>query len=236
MVRNANDVKDIEHVSFSFLPSLRCNNSCSFCMYGSSPSNNTTLDFQKVSNWMKTVEWDKVIGWGLYGGEPFVDLPLYQRFYELLPNGLPKFVITNGTWSLSDNDTKEFLGWCAGKFHVIISGTREHRQHQAVDFIKALVKEFDGAITYKEEDEEMHPMGRLARPDWKCSTKCIWHEQVTRLGLFPPGYIILQNCDGVYPVIGHIDDMDFTEAFERGRDARITGCNKKCMNINDLLR
>ena len=96
MVKNAGDLKDLTKVSFSFIPSLRCNNQCSFCMYGASPDNYTTLDYIQVKEWMKSFEWDSVIGWGFYGGEPSIETDLYQKFHELLPPDLPKFVITNG--------------------------------------------------------------------------------------------------------------------------------------------
>lgn len=236
MVKNAEDVKDLTKVSFSFIPSLRCNNRCSFCMYNASPDNKMVLDYDMTAVWMKGVDWSKVLGWGLYGGEPSIETDLYQRFYELLPEDLPKFVITNGTWSVDDKLTKDFLGWCAGKFHIIISGTLEHQRHQDVNFLAALAKEFDGAITLKDEDEEMHPMGRLARGDWGCTERCIWHEQPIRLGIFTTGHIILQNCDGVYPVVGHIENTSFMEAFEAGVKIRTLGCEKaKTRNVNDIF-
>ncbi len=235
MVRNADDIKDVTKVSFSFIPSLKCNNRCSFCMYGAGPDNNTTLDYGKTAKWMATVNWRKVIGWGLYGGEPSIEMDLYQKFYELLPKDLRKFVITNGTWSTDPDKTNDFLKWCANKFHIIISGTPEHRANQHVAHIEQLVKLFSDAITYKPEWEEMHPMGRLAKKDWACTKKCVWHEQVTRLGIFPTGHIILQNCDGVYPVIGHISKDSFEDAFIQGQAIRERGCLEGMSNINFLL-
>jgi len=216
LVRNAEDVKDLTKVSFSFIPSLKCNNKCTFCMYGAGPGNPLRLDYEDTARFLKTVDWAKVVGWGLYGGEPSIEVELYQKYYELLPKGMKAFVITNGTWSVSRVKTREFLEWCAGKFHIIVSGTQEHRNQQDVKFIKALAVRFEDAITYKPEDEEMHPMGRLAHEDWDCSGKCIWHEQVMRLGIFPTGHIILQNCDGVYPVVGHIKETTFSQAFDEG--------------------
>lgn len=235
MVRNAEDVKDLTKVSFSFIPSLKCNNQCSFCMYGAGPSNGLKLDYDLTVAFMKTVDWEKVVGWGLYGGEPSIDMDLYQTFYNLLPEELPKFVITNAAWSRDREKTIAFLQWCAGKFHIIVSGTPEHRAKQNVRFIEELSKEVVGAITYKPEEEEMHPMGRLARKDWSCNNKCQWHEQVMRLGIFPTGHVILQNCDGVYPVVGHIKTANFDEVFARGVWIRKEGCRKDCLNINDLL-
>lgn len=235
MVRNADDVKDLTKVSMSFIPSLHCNNSCSFCMYNASPENNTTLDYDLVKGFMKTVCWDKVCGWGLYGGEPSIEMELYQKFYELLPQGMRSFIITNGRWSLNLNDTNEFLEWCAGKFHVIVSGTPEHRKYQNVDLLFRFKETSDG-FTYKYGDEEMHPMGRLAKPDWVCTNKCVWHQQVIRLGIFPTGDIILQNCDGVYPVVGHIEHTSFIDAFNEAVNIRSIGCDMKRTNVNDLTR
>lgn len=235
MVRNAGDVRDLTKVSFSFIPSLKCNSRCSFCMYDASPENNLSLDFVATAEWMQSVDWDKVIGWGLYGGEPFVDMPLYQKFFELLPAGLPVFVITNGTWSRNAEDTQKFLAWCAHKFYIIVSGTPEHREYQSIAVIEALVKAYAGGITYKVEDEEMHPMGRLAREGWACTRKCIWHEQPIRLGVFPTGDIILQNCDGVYPVVGTIYQNTFSDVFKKGVQVRECGCSAVDVDLNDIL-
>ena len=235
MVRNADDVKDVEHVSFSFIPSLHCDNACSFCMYGAGPDNYTTLDYDAVKSWMHLVDWSKVVGWGFYGGEPAIEMPLYQKFFDLLPHGLRTFVITNGTWSNDEERTAQFLAWCTSKFHIIISGTPEHQLHQNVSMLKEFQQSCPDGITYKFGPEEMHPMGRLASPEWSCSKKCVWHQQVTRLGIFPTGHIILQNCDGVYPVLGHISDMNFNEALDRSKDIRATGCSLKCTNVNDLI-
>ncbi|KKN37004.1 hypothetical protein LCGC14_0767640 [marine sediment metagenome] len=123
MVRNSDDIKDLTKASFSFIPSLRCNLECPFCMYAGSPDNNLTLDYDKTAKFIKTVDWEKVVGWGLYGGEPSIDTDLYQRFFELIPEKMSKFVITNGAWSTDIQKHVDFLQWCGGKFHVIISGT-----------------------------------------------------------------------------------------------------------------
>lgn len=79
-------------------------------------------------------------------------------------------------------------------------------------------------------------MGRLAKPDWVCTNKCVWHQQVIRLGIFPTGDIILQNCDGVYPVVGHIEHTSFIDAFNEAVNIRSIGCDMKRTNVNDLTR
>ncbi len=202
-------------------------------MYCGSPKNTLELNYEDTVAFMGTVEWDKVIGWGMYGGEPSIDTALYQKFYNLLPTDISKFVITNGVWTSHIDTMDEFLKWCGGKFHIIISGTPEHKKYQNTAIV-AEMKKF-GGITVKSEDK-MHPMGRLAEDGWICSRKCVWHEQAIRLGIFPTGDIILQNCDGVYPVIGHIKKDSFLDAFVNAQVIREKGCLKGMPNINDILK
>lgn len=56
MVRIFEDKIDLEHVDFSFIPSLECNNKCWFCMYCAGPDNKLTLDLEKTKDFMETVE------------------------------------------------------------------------------------------------------------------------------------------------------------------------------------
>jgi len=235
MVRNAKDKKDLMKVSPSFIPSLRCNNRCSFCMYKASPENNTQLNLEDARIFVKTVDWNKVIGWGLYGGEPSIEMDLYDKFYQLLPEDVPKFIITNGSWSKSEYDTDKFLRWCANKFRIVISScTDEHRNHQNIDILKELSGRKD--VYVKFDDEELHPMGGNFHGKVNCSEKCLWHQQPIRFGLFPTGDVILQNCDGAYPIIGRIED-GFDSVFANAVDLRCMGKNlcKNTKNINDIL-
>ena len=233
MVRTTKDQIDLEHVDFSFIPSLRCNLSCSFCMYCAGPDVQMVLDLGATRRFMKTVEWDRVAGWGLYGGEPSIDLSLYQRFYDLLPKHIKKFIITNGSWSKDKEKITEFLSWCAERVYVVVSGTPSHVAHQNRSFLEELSKDSLGVII--KADDELHPMGRLAKDDWTCTKKCLTHPQPIRVGLFPSGDFILQNCDGVYPVLGDLK-YSFRNIFNRARSIREQGCVKGCYNVNDILR
>lgn len=234
MVRSAKDIKDLTKVTPSFIPSLRCNNNCSFCMYTAGPTRNEQLNFDDAKDFVESVNWDYVVGWGLYGGEVSIEMNLYQKFYELLPNDLPKFIITNGTWSQSAQDTIKFLQWCANKFRVYISScTKEHKANQNSAVIETLSK-MDG-IYVKFDEEELHPMGRYYNNTYKCTQKCLWHQQPVRIGIFPTGDVLLQNCDGAYPIVGNIrDGFDFV--FDKAVQVRRKGnslCNK-LKSINDL--
>jgi len=85
------------------------------------------------------------------------------------------------------------------------------------------------------DEDDMHPMGRLAKENWACTQKCLWHKQAIRIGIFPTGDIILQNCDGVYPVVGNYN-QPFNKVFENAVLARNIGCLNGCRNINDILK
>jgi len=92
-------------------------------------------------------------------------------------------------------------------------------------------------IVVKEENEEMHPMGRNFKGVVNCTEKCMKHKQPVRLGLFPTGDILLQNCDRAYPVVSHISE-GFTVAFDNVVRVRKNGrleC-KQLFNINDVLK
>lgn len=236
MVRNAEDKLDLTKVSPSFIPSLRCNEECTFCMYKAGPKNNIQLDFNLAKYFVKTVDWEKICGWGFYGGEPFIEMDLYQQFYKLIPENIPKFIITNGLWSKSKNDTDKFLYWCANnKFRVVISScTKEHRNHQDLKIIKKL-SHLEG-IHVKFKEEELHPMGRNFYGTVCCTEKCIWHKQPIRIGLFPTGHVLLQNCNGVYPIISHIKE-GFITAFNNAVRVRQNGISEcaKLESINDIL-
>ena len=236
MVRNAEDKKDLTKVSLCFVPSLKCNNRCSFCMYEAGPNRDVILDLDKTKRFVETVLWDKVCGFGLYGGEPSIETDLYQQFCDLIPNSIQKFVITNGAWSKSEEETKQFLSWCVNKFHIIISScTEEHRVNQNFKVIQEL-SEKDG-VTVKFLDEEIHPMGRAYFGDVKCYEKCLWHVQPIRFALFPTGDVILQNCHGAYPVISNIEE-GFMVAFKMAVKVRKKGLSvcRKLESINDVLR
>jgi hypothetical protein len=223
---------DLEHIDFSFIPSLRCNIKCSFCMYDCCPENNATLDIRQASHFLKTVDWQRIGSWGFYGGEVSIEIPLYQSFIDLIPAGVPMFTITNGSWTADPEAMNRFLQFSATNgLSIIVSGTEEHKKFQN----KERIKWFDGVpgIHFK-DDDDIHPMGRAQMIAWTCNHKCLTHPQPIRLAMFPGGHIILQNCDGVYPVIGNWFD-DFNEIFGRAVKIREQGCRPGSLNVNDVL-
>lgn len=205
-------------------------------MYQAGPEMDIQLNLDDAKQFVDTVDWDKICGWGFYGGEPSIEMDLYQQFYDLLPEEVSKFIITNGSWSKSKCYTRRFLRWCRDKFDIhISSGTDEHRAQQDPDVISTL-SQYEG-IHVRYEEEELHPMGRNFKGTVKCTEKCLWHKQPIRLGLFPTGDVLLQNCDGAYPVMSHID-QGFTVAFDRAVQIRKDGryeCKWLLPNLNDVL-
>lgn len=234
MVRNAENIIDLTTASVSFIPSLKCNNKCTFCMYQAGPDVDVQLNLDDAARFVETVDWNKICGWGFYGGEPSINMELYQQFIDLIPKDVLKFIITNGSWSMDIDKLHTFLKWCSGQFKIYISRTKEHQKCQCPPVIDKL-SPLRG-IVVKEEDEEMHPMGRNFKGGVNCTEKCMKHEQPVRLGLFPTGDVLLQNCDGAYPVVSHISE-GFTVAFDNAVRVRKSGlCEcKQLSNINDIL-
>ncbi len=224
--------KRLDLYDFSLLPSLECDLSCSFCMYDAGPSNHTRLDYDKAAAYVATWDWSIIPSVGFYGGEPSINMPLYQYFINLVPMGTPKFIISNGAWSADPHKTKMFLERCwRNALNVVVSGTPEHRAHQHHSVLEREAKSRPW-LTLK-GDDDIHPMGR-AGGEVTCTKKCIWHEQQTRLAVFPTGDIILQNCDGAYPVIS-----DYTQPFsELGKHVRLireSGCCQGYPSVNDVV-
>ncbi len=225
--------KRLDLYDFSLLPSLECDLSCWFCMYAAGPSNQTTLNHAKTAAYVATWDWSMIPTVGFYGGEPSINTELYQRFIDLLPPEKPRFTISNGAWSTDRDRTHDFLRWCGtNALRVIVSGTPEHTIHQNRKLLENMV-ESNEWLTVK-GDDDIHPMGRAAGTV-SCTQKCGWHEQQTRLAVFPTGDIILQNCDGAYPVIS-----DYTQPFgeldKHVRRIRQNGCCQGYPSINDVTR
>ena len=219
-------IKSNKHkFDFSIIPSLKCNLECPFCMYNSSPDVNEELDYNKTSRFLSTVDWELINSFGFYGGEPSINLPLYQKFIDLIPKHVPKFIITNGTWSNTLDACLEFIGFSyKNKLHVIVSGTPYHIEHQNRGLLKEFKNTSSKSFTLK-GDDTMQPMGRASRSDWKCTHKCISYDCATRVGLFPDGSIFFQNCNGVYPYVQYYSD-DFS-TLKSNVDKTITICKEK---------
>ncbi|RJR07912.1 hypothetical protein C4588_06085 [Candidatus Parcubacteria bacterium] len=192
---------DKQPIDFSFIPSLQCNLSCPFCMYDCSLEKIDELDFEKTKSFLKTVDWGMINSCGFYGGEVSINLELYQKFIDLVPDAIPKFTISNGAWSREPEMFSRFLNFLnRNELFLVVSGTEFHKRHQNLEVLKILKDECSDGIRLKDGDE-IHPMGRARLDKWSCSNKCQTHTNPIRLGLFPDGNILFQNCDGSYPII-----------------------------------
>jgi len=191
----------------SFMYTKRCDLECPFCMYSSNPRITETLDLNQLHWWLKSVRYPKIASLGAYGGEVGVDLEGWDKIFYQLPIHIPKFVITNGTWSTDPKRTDDFLDFCARwKMHVVVSGTPEHRKHQNRSVLEDLKAEQPETFTLKPKEENFHPMGKLEGKmlGYHCSYKCMWWNRALRICVMPEGDILFQNCDGSYPIVGTI--------------------------------
>lgn len=213
----------------SFMYTKRCNLACPFCMYSSGPAVNDALDIGKLRQWLPTVDMDLIASFGAYGGEVSINLREYSEIFNLLPAGKPRFCISNGAWSTDRDKTDEFIRWCADhRMFLVVSGTPEHRKYQDRAMLNAIKEAYPDAIRLKPEYEEFHPMGRLAGAfPVNCDVKCMWWKRALRVAVQPNGTIIFQNCDGVYPVVGSIDES-FSTLDETVQRLRRNGFGSIC--------
>ena len=195
-------VKKEGAIDFSFMPSLQCDLSCAHCMYNSSPLNKAELDFERTARFAETVGWRLINSCGFYGGEPGINIPMYERFMGLVPGGIQKFTITDGTWSRTPGRTRKFMDFAKNNdLQVFISSTEHHTPYQDRDRLELVCRD-DSRFVIKDSDEDRIPMGRLATEKWSCSFRCEWDKRPKRFALKPDGTIIFQTCDGVYPMVG----------------------------------
>lgn len=201
-------VKTLQHptkpIDFSIMPSFHCNLHCSFCMYDAGPDNHTRLNYDKTKLFLAKIDWSVINACGFYGGEPSIDMGLYQQFIDLIPKNTQRFVITNGTWSSDANHAAEFLYWCTvNKLRMIVSSTQEHIVHQDREFLQKLAAVSGGNLELKKPDE-IHAQGRakdLIGIKSNCQSACMRTDRNTRLGIKPDGNIVYQNCHGEYHII-----------------------------------
>lgn len=192
----------------SFMVSKHCDLSCSFCMYSSGPNVHDTLDFQKLRSFLKTVRYGYINAFGLYGGEPWLFMKENNVILENLPTHIPKFVITNGTWSKNIVDTTAFITWAERwNLQVFVSGTDQHVPFQDREMLERVAALQPERIHLKKPDTQILPMGYLLGKGLvKCTVKCETTDKPTRLAVQPDGSIIYQTCDGVYPKIGYLNE------------------------------
>lgn len=193
-------------IDLSFIASLECDLACAHCMYDSSPRNKSRLNYERVRGWISTVDWDDIHACGFYGGEPALLLEWYERFIFLVPERIPKFIITNGTWSKDTKRTEEFLSFVdKHAMKVVVSGTKWHTGFQDVDVLLRLKEQ--EKIIYKGEETQIIPMGRASL--WmgnKCTTLCQRWNKPWRIAIHPTKDIIFQSCDGSYPKLQTLDE------------------------------
>ena len=202
-------------IDLSIIPTHECNLQCWFCMYNSSPDNKNRLDYKLTKKFFKTVDWNIINSIGFYGGEISINMKLYQDFINLIPEDIPKFTITNGSWSKNRFNTLEFLEFAMiNKLRIKVSNTAEHRKYQDTEFLKEIETILEGNLFIKKNDDtlgKLLPMGRLIHQNKECTMKCknvsksVFSGDLDafRMALEPNGSIILQSCDGRYPIIGN---------------------------------
>jgi hypothetical protein len=192
----------------SFIPSYKCDLKCWFCMYDCSPDNKEKLDIDKARHFIVRLDLSKIHMFGFYGGEISINQRLYQKFINLTSSKIPRFTITNGSWSKDKIKTRQFLDFIFyNNLETKVSSTPEHIRNQNREVLEALDRNNSFNIKLKENDDtkaKLLPMGRLANKTFNCSLKCtkVPKDHPYRIALEPNGEVIFQNCDGVYPVVG----------------------------------
>lgn len=209
--------QDSKSIDFSIMPTLECNLRCEFCMYDCSPVKYQKIDLYDLENFLKTIPDDLINSYGLYGGEPSINILLYIKVINLLPKDKPKFIITNGSWTKDPGITWLFINFVLEyNLTCFISSTPQHKVYQDTSFLKKITKRSlwkmlkrrPSRFIIKEDDtkEKLLPMGRNKTKDWNCTKKCVWNESPTRFAVMPNGDIIFQSCDGVYPIVGNMNN------------------------------
>ena len=214
----------------SFIYTKQCDLACSFCMYRSGPSVRDGINLTQLEMWLTSVDMSRIASFGVYGGEVSVAYEGFGACLDLVSYlGKPQFVLTNGSWSRDFGKTTEFLKFCNKyRLFVVVSGTAEHRRYQNREVLESLAEAQPNAFRLKPLEENFHAMGRLegAIP-FSCSGKCIWWNRALRIAVQPDGAVIFQNCDGVYPIVGHIYET-FAEIDARITSARRDGFGSLC--------
>lgn len=206
-------------VDFSIMPSLECNLKCGFCMYDCSPDQCQQIQLDLLKDFLETIPDNLINSYGLYGGEPSINLSLYEKVIELLPLEKPKFIITNGAWSKDIELTKLFIEFVE-KYSLMcfVSFTSQHKAYQNSFFLRRLAeRKWNFEIKKDDTQRGLLPMGRNSQRNWTCTGKCNWSgfPTPTRLAVMPDGNIIFQTCDGVYPIVGNMKDpFDFKRYLE----------------------
>jgi hypothetical protein len=189
----------IEHgIDMSFIPTYKCNLSCTFCMYDCSNKNLVTIDTKWISHFLSINKHVPVRTFGIYGGEISVAYDIFEDVISLLPINIPKFTITNGTWSKKYSDTNRFLTFCEKHdLQVFVSNNKEQVIYQDLDILRELSA--SGALTIKDPDQ-FRSMGRYRDTYDVCRNTCA--QAPYRFALNPYGELWRQRCSCSYPVVG----------------------------------
>jgi len=200
---------DHQLYDLSFMYSKHCDLACTFCMYSSNPQVHDRLNIQHLRRWLKTLRWSWINAIGIYGGEPTLFLDENRVILDLCNGSVPRFMITNGTWSQNIIDTTRVMLW-AQNYHVkiFVSGTDQHVPFQNRAMLEMLARDYPTQVRLKGPDTQILPMGNLLGAPVRCTEKCMRArlQAPTRIAIQPDGTIIYQTCDGVYPVIGSIEE------------------------------
>ncbi len=202
------DGKNQRGIDFSIMPTLECNLQCSFCMYDCSPFERMRIDLVKLERFLNSIPLERINSFGLYGGEPSINIPLYKKVIAMLPLDSDIFIITNGTWTKSLGiDFIEFV--MEFNLQCFISSTLEHKAFQDAAVLKNVLRSYSN-FTVKEDDtqKKMLPMGRNRTAKWECTKRCgdTEDKKLLRFAVMPNGVVIFQSCDGAYPIVGGIDN------------------------------
>lgn len=196
-------------IDLSFVLSLKCNLECFFCMYDCSPLQKDTIDFNLLEKFIKTIDFNRINNIGYFGGEISILLKEYKKLTKLLPKNFPKFCITNGSWSLNEKSTNEFLNFILNDnfIYVKISSTKEHIRKQNIKVIENIISKYNNFYIKKDDlTSKLNPMGKLEYQSNNCSKICLNENVIKRYTIMPNNDIIYQICDGKNPIISNINN------------------------------
>lgn len=221
-------------IDLSIMPTLECDLYCRHCMYDAGPHHKKRLDLQKTKEFLETVSWQMINSIGFYGGEPSINLALYQKFINLIPEHIPRWLITNGTWSTNINKTCWIMNFViSNNMTMVVSGTEHHLPYQNRYLLHNLKQVYPHNIRLKGEEDRVNPMGRgmSMEESVPCSKECREYlyqikKSSLRAAIHPTGNIIYQNCKGVYPVIQSIN-QPFDGLLQRARKVAQICCFSK---------
>jgi hypothetical protein len=201
-------------------------------MYKSGPTVNNKIDLEALNKWLLTIDPKLIASFGLYGGEPSIDMMHFGQCLVMAKKMIgnrPGFVITNGTWSKNSDETERFLEWSKQhSLYITVSGTAEHRRYQNRQVLEELNEKYSDWIKLKPLEENFHAMGRLEGVmPFSCTTKCMSWNRALRIAVKPSGDIIFQNCNGIYPIVGNIQEP-FDVIDKRIKRMRSLGFKEVC--------